>query len=124
VSTPDGAASLHDWLYARVQSICFDREYLYRSFVEHFCVVMGQVYARGSVAGEGAYEIPGIKSGLRMSLRWSLAHQLSFQGPNPLRLRYAVSVGEGGPIVEEGEARFDLSTGARLGATNGSAVQR
>ena len=103
-------STLHEWLFARVQSVCWDREYLYRGFVEHFGALMGQLYARGGVDGEGQYEIPGIKSGLRTLLSWRLDRQLSFQGPNLLRLRYTVLDGDG-TAVEQGEAAFDLSSG-------------
>ena len=108
-------ATLHDWLFARVQSVCFDREYVYRSFVEHFGALMGELYAHGGTDGDGTYEIPGIKSGLRALLRWELGRQLSFHGPNPLRLRCSVMDGDG-VAVEEGEALFDLSSGETVTA--------
>ena len=107
--------NLHEWLFARVQSVCFDREYVYRGFVEHFGAFMGELYARGGTDGDGVYEIPGIKSGLRALLRWRLGRQLSFDGPNPLWLQYTV-IGGDGTAVEEGEALFDLSSGETVTA--------
>jgi hypothetical protein len=106
------AALLHDWLYRLVDEVCFDREYVYFAFVEHFSALLKQIYHLGSTEGRGAYAIPGIKSERRLSLRWSLEHRLNYTGPNLLAFEYAIT--EGGAELERGQARFDLSTGAAI----------
>jgi hypothetical protein len=103
------SAILHDWLYRLVDEVCFDREYLYRAFVENFSALLKEIYRLGGTEGRGSYEFPGIKSGRRASLNWALAHRLNYSGPNILSFEYVIAEGEA--EVERGQARFDLSTG-------------
>jgi hypothetical protein len=110
--TPWGAPqSLHAWLYQLIEELCYDREYLYLAFVEHFTALMKQVMSSG--AAEGAYEIPGIKSGRSARLAWVLGHRLSFMGPNVLSVSYVVT--EEGDARERGTVKFDVSTGITAG---------
>jgi hypothetical protein len=103
---------LHDWVYALVQDVCFDREYLYRCFVEHFSALMHEIHAEGRVMGGGEYRIPGIKSGLHAVIRWRLAHQVSYAGPNLVALSAELrrDTGEREGIPEK--RAFELSSGA------------
>ena len=110
--TPGSAPqSLHGWLYELMEELCYDREYLYLAFVEHFAALMKQVMSSG--AAEGAYEIPGIKSGRSARLAWVLDHRLSFMGPNVVSVSYVVD--EEGAADERGTVRFDVSTGMAAG---------
>ncbi len=102
--------TLHEWLYRLMEELCYDREYLYLAFVEHFTGLMKLVMSSGAV--EGVYEIPGIKSGRRAFLEWTLEHRLSFMGPNILSVSYRVNRDE--TSEEHGTVRFDVSTGTEV----------
>lgn len=108
---PARASTLHGWLYERVQSVCFDRDYLYRCYVEHYCALMREIYAAGSIAGGGHYVIPGLKSGLQAVLSWQVAHRVSFQGPNLLGITAVLRNDNGETEGGTDAAEFELSTG-------------
>jgi hypothetical protein len=106
---------LHDWLFEVVEEICWDREYLYRSYVETFTALMRSIYEHGPHAARDAIVIPGLKSGIEVALEWRLAHQLDFRGPNTLHVsamrRDAGAAGAAGASGAARTAVFDLSTG-------------
>ena len=104
--------TLHGWLYALMEELCFDREYLYLAFVEHFTGFMKEVLRTGGSSGIGEYPLPGIKSGRRAILKWALEKQLTFMGPNILSI--TVEADWSGAPGEREVLRFDLSTGAAV----------
>ena len=105
---------LHDWLYALAEELCYDQDYLYRYFVEHFGGFLGRIYREASRVPEGSYRMPGIKSNRQAELRWLLARQLDFIGPNLLTVRWKLDDSASGLVLGSGQERFDLSTGHRL----------
>jgi hypothetical protein len=109
----DAARTLHEWLFALVEELCHDREYLYRSFVENFGGFMTSVYREGCTTPAGEFRIPGIKSGRYSVVRWALDHRVDYSGPNLLSIEATVSGAGGG--TEKKTARFDLSTGEAVG---------
>lgn len=105
---------LHDALYQIVDEVCWDADYLYRAFTEHFSGLMAQVYERGGSAAGGSYTITGIKSGLEARIAWSLQHRLDFHGPNRLRLDYEIAGAAPGPAARGGTILAELGTGRVL----------
>ena len=102
---------LHDIVYSVVEEVCWDADYLYRSFTEHFAALMAQIYDKGGSDAAGSYTIPGIKSGREVRLSWRLEHRLDFHGPNCLRLDYrieGVSPADGG---HRGSVTVELGSG-------------
>ena len=102
---------LHDSLYRIVEEICWDADYLYRAFTEHFSGLMGQIYARGGSDARGSYTITGIKSGLEARMEWSLQHRLDFHGPNRLCLDYRITGGTEGDAARGGSILAELGSG-------------
>jgi hypothetical protein len=106
-----GPRLLHEALYGIVEEVCWDADYLYRAFTEHFSGLMGQIYSRGGSDAGGSYAITGIKSGLGARIEWSLEHRLDFHGPNRLRLDYRIEGGTAGAAVREGSILVELGSG-------------
>jgi hypothetical protein len=97
---------LHDILFLIVEEVCWDADYLYRSFTCHFSGLMSQIYDTGGSASGGSYTITGVKSGRIARITWSLQHRLDFHGPNQLRLEYEIAdetpgASDGGSILAE-----------------------
>ena len=109
-----GPGLLHDELYRLVEEVCWDADYLYRSFTEHFTGLMSQIYDRGGSEGAGVYTITGIKSGLEARIAWHLQHRLDFHGPNSLRLDYEVGGAASGGGARRGSIMAELGTGRLL----------
>jgi hypothetical protein len=102
---------LHDALYGMVEEVCWDADYLYRSFTEHFTGLMSQIYDRGGSDGGGVYTITGIKSGREARITWHLQHRLDFHGPNRLRLDYEIAGAAPGSGARGGSIMAELGTG-------------
>jgi hypothetical protein len=113
ISLDGGTAQrlLHDALYRVVEEVCWDADYLYRSFTEHFTGLMSQIYERGGSDAGGSYTITGIKSGLEARIAWHLQHRLDFHGPNRLRLDYEIAGAAPGTGGRGGSIMAELGTG-------------
>jgi hypothetical protein len=107
----NAARLLHDEVYRLVEEVCWDADYLYRSFTEHFAGLMGQIYDRGGSDAGGVYTITGIKSGLEARIAWHLQHRLDFHGPNGLRLDYEIAGTASGAPARRGSLAAELGTG-------------
>lgn len=105
------AGLLHDELYRLVEEVCWDADYLYRSFTEHFTGLMGQIYEKGGSEGDGVYTITGIKNSLEARIAWHLEHRLDFQGPNRLRLDYEIAGTPSDAGARQGSIVAELGTG-------------
>jgi hypothetical protein len=102
---------LHEVLYGIVEEVCWDADYLYRAFTEHFSGLMGQIYGQGGSHSGGSYTIAGIKSGLEARIEWSLEHRLDFHGPNLLRLDWRIGGGTAGGAARGGSILAELGSG-------------
>ncbi len=112
---PDGEpACLHDALYRVVEEICWDSDYLYRSYTEHFCALMHGIYDAGKGASRGDYRASGIKSGLEAAITWRLQHRIDYQGPNQLMLEVTIRSETPGTTDRGASLLFELGTGRRL----------
>jgi hypothetical protein len=106
--------TLHDWLYDLVCQVCYDRDYLYLSFVRHFGGLMATVEQAGPTQAAGTYAFAGLKSGLRVDLTWRLARRLDWLRSNWLALDYRIVDAASGEIQATGAGRFDVATGERV----------
>ncbi len=112
---PDREPScIHDALYQVVQEICWDSDYLYRSYTEHFCGLMHGIYEAGRAASRGEYRLSGIKSGLEAVVTWRLQHRIDYQGPNQLMVELTVRGESPGARDRSASLLFELGTGRRL----------
>jgi hypothetical protein len=111
---PPSPRLLHDLLYRIVEEVCWDKDYLYRSFTGHFSALMTQIYERGATAGRGSYEVNGIKSDVEARISWRLQHRLDYFGPNELLISCEIRRTPSGRPVRTEEMVFDLGTGCAV----------
>ena len=102
---------IHDWIFEIVDEICYDREYVYPSFVRHFCSLMQKIEQTGRLSGEGTYRVPGIKSNITAVLSWQFEHRLNLVGSNVIAVSCEF---EGGDDLPNRIANFEMSTGERI----------
>jgi len=99
---------IHDWIFEIVDEICYDREYVYPSFVRHFCSLMREVERTGRLSGEGTYRVSGIKSNINAVLSWQFEHRLNLVGSNVITINCEF---EGTDDPPEHNASFEMSSG-------------
>lgn len=105
---------LHEWIYNFIGEVCYDREYLYLSFIRGFTTLMNQIYDKGNILEGGSCVIPGIKSNLQAEIEWKLHHRVNFVGLNIITLNCSIKDTISGNIIEEAEKKFELSSGESI----------
>jgi hypothetical protein len=102
---------LHEWIYELVCDVCYDREYVYASYVRHFGQLMKDILEQGKVCQRGSYEIVGMKSDLKAMLNWDLERCVNLVGLNVVSIRYSIESNRTGKIESQGVRYFELSAG-------------
>jgi hypothetical protein len=102
---------LHEWFYDLICEICYDREYVYASYVRHFSRFMAEVMQTGTVSQTGSYEIPGLKSDLKARLDWKLERPVHLMGLNVVLIECTVESTRTGKTELRQSGAFELSTG-------------
>lgn len=69
---------LHELIYDVICDICYDREYLYLSYISAFNELAGKIYAGGASCGIGDIEFAGIKSDYNAVFHWELIRRVEF----------------------------------------------
>ena len=103
--------TLHEWLYAVVTDVCYDREYVYYAFTTHFSALCKGIYGGGP---GGSVMIHGIKSGCDALVSWRLARRADLIGCNTVELECRVTDKNGGAEVSCSKAVFELSCGTQV----------
>ncbi len=105
---------LHDWIYEIVSEVCYDKEYVYASYVRNFTQLMNDILEKGRVSQSGNFEIGGMKSDLSASLHWDLERCANLLGLNVVSIKYRIKSSRTGVVESEGERNFELSTGEEI----------
>lgn len=108
-------ANLHEWFYQIASDICYDREYVYMFFVEHFSRFMHGIFEQGRFSESGTYVIPGLKNDLRAMLHWQLEHRVNCVGSNVLAIQWTMESISQKVVAAESRHTFELTTGELIG---------
>lgn len=106
--------TLHEWIYALVKEVCYDREYIYPSFIRHFGQLMQDIYFKGRTQSSGVYEIPGMKSGRVAELEWRLERCMDLVRLNTVRIRCTIRVMDSGVVENSQTYCFETSAGTQV----------
>ena len=111
---------LHEWIYELVCEVCYDREYVYTSYVRHFGQLMKDILEQGKFCQSGNYEIIGMKSNLKVILKWDLERCINFVGLNVVSIIYSIESLDTNKMESRGVRNFELSTGEEtIGGSGG-----
>lgn len=111
----DKVKYLHEWIYEIVNTVSFDRDYIYRSYVSHFSNIMNEVF-QGAIQDHGRYLIHGIKGDCDAEIEWQMSQRLNYCGLNTVKIRCTILQKTTGEIVGMSENVFELSNGEKLPA--------
>jgi hypothetical protein len=104
----------HEWLYEIVESLCYDRDYLYLVYIRHFNGLTAEIIERGKFLSAGTYWISGLKNDFQGRLAWSLGHRADWIGSTRVTIHYVKMVKTTSAVLEEQVMAFDFSTGQGL----------
>jgi len=102
---------LHDWLYNLICDVCYDREYVYASFVRHFSALLKDIFEQGRFSETGKYDVNGMKSDKVAHVKWRLEHQFNLMGLNSVTFECEIENTLTGKKEKLEKAVFELSTG-------------
>ena len=105
---------LHEWIYGLVEEVCYDREYVYASFIRHFGRLTEAIYVNGRSVCEGRYEMIGMKSDRVAEFEWQLDQCVNLIRLNSVRLTCTVRSTVTGAAQLQETRRFEMSTGDEI----------
>lgn len=112
------AIFIHEWIYDIVCAISYDRDYIYRSYSQHFEAIMNGIF-NGFVQQTGEYKIMGIKSDYNAGVYWELPRRINYVGLNTVKIRCNILEKNTDKIVETHIKEFELSNGGQIAKNGG-----
>ena len=106
--------TIHEWVYKVVCDVCYDREYVYASFVRHFGFLMQEILEKGRFAESGTYVVPGMKSDLKATFTWQLESCIDLVRLNAVKISCVIESTYMGAAEPEESYWFELSTGEQI----------
>ena len=81
---------LHELIYDVICEICYDREYLYLSYISAFNELTGKIYAKNRLCESGDFSAAGIKSDYSAVFRWGLIRRIEFMPYDEAKLSVSI----------------------------------
>lgn len=106
------ANTIHEWIYDIVCTLSYDRDYIYRSFVDHYATIMNGIFS-GHIKPAGEHDIAGIKGQNDARITWELNHRLQYMGLNTVRFQCEIQEKGTKKVLETHIQEFELSNGER-----------
>lgn len=106
--------TIHEWLYDIAKEICYDREYIYLSYLKILQNTVFSVFENGSVTEQGDYIAKGIKSDKDAHIHWKLHHRLNFVGFNKVIFECTFQDKYTHECMDTVSCSFELSSGERI----------
>ena len=103
--------TLHSFLYNLLTGICFDREYLYKSYVNTFNKLTEQIYNNNGLQDGGTVKVSGLKSDFESTLTWNRTNGLNYYRLCEITLCCEVVNKLSNQIVDKSYFLVDLTTG-------------
>jgi hypothetical protein len=104
---------IHEWIYDIVCTVSYDRDYIYRSYTEHFHGIMSGIF-NGFALQSGEYRIMGLKSDYDADISWELQHRVNYMGLNSVRMRCKILDKHSDRTLETHMVEYELSNGERI----------